>query len=317
MKQVLGRDGGVATVPAARAKDARRSNVHWLTPRTWRLWTDVGLRGHGRDGVPAAGWEGRLEDRNVAFVRLLVSSGLRRSEGGSLLTFEVPEVRLGAGRYYRGKVMAGPTRSKKSRVFYAAADAVADITAYVESSRAWAVREAQRKGRVGLQRRARVLGRAGADDRDGGEPGEPHQPVPGGPLGVLRGGDLHRGPLVLGDDLPGPLPHRDRHLPPGPLPHDRPLSRPRGQRLQHDTERPPATPASSSGARTVHHAPERGHCCTQYDTLTAPSWTYRPGSDSACTGPACRGSVPGFRAVPVALLARARRASRTASLPGS
>lgn len=147
MKQVRGRDGGVVTVPAARAKDAGRSNVHWLTPRTWRLWTDVGLRGHDRDGVPVAGWAGRLEDRNVAFVRLLVSSGLRRSEGGSLLTFEVPEVRLGGGRYYRGKVMAGPTRSKKNRVFYAAADAVADIAAYVESSRAWAVREAQRKGR--------------------------------------------------------------------------------------------------------------------------------------------------------------------------
>ena len=53
--------------------------MHWLTPRTWRRWIDVGLRGHGRDGVPEAGWAGRLEDRNVAFVRLLVSSGLRRA----------------------------------------------------------------------------------------------------------------------------------------------------------------------------------------------------------------------------------------------
>jgi site-specific recombinase XerD len=146
MKQVQFGDGNVAMVPAGRAADGGRPNVHWLTPRTWRLWTDVGLRGHDRDGVSAAGWAGRLEDRNVAFVRLLVSSGLRRGEGGSLLTFEVPEVRLGGGRYYRGKVMAGPTRSKKARVFYASADAVADVGAYVESSRAWAVREAQRKG---------------------------------------------------------------------------------------------------------------------------------------------------------------------------
>ena len=53
-------------MPAARAKDARPSNVHWLTPRTWRRWTDVGLRGHGRDGVPEAGWASRVEDRNVA-----------------------------------------------------------------------------------------------------------------------------------------------------------------------------------------------------------------------------------------------------------
>jgi integrase len=146
MKQVRGRNGEVVTAPAARAKDARPSNVHWLTPRTWRRWIDVGLRGHGGDGVPEAGWAGRLEDRNVAFTRLLVSSGLRRAEGGSLLTFEVPALRLDGGRYYRGKVAAGVTRSKKTRTFYVAADAVGEIEAYAGSSRAWAVARAQRKG---------------------------------------------------------------------------------------------------------------------------------------------------------------------------
>jgi site-specific recombinase XerD len=146
MKQVRSRSGEIVTVPAARAKDARSSNVYWLTPRAWRRWADVGLRGHGRDGVPEPGWAGRLEDRNVAFVRLLVSSGLRRSEGGSLLTFEVPEVRLDGGRYYRGKVAAGVTRSKKDRTFYVAADAAGAIEAYADSSRAWAVARAQRKG---------------------------------------------------------------------------------------------------------------------------------------------------------------------------
>jgi len=146
MKQVRGRNGEVVTAPAARAKDARPSNVHWLTPRTWRRWIDVGLRGHSRDGVPEPGWAGRLEDRNVAFTRLLVSSGLRRAEGGSLLTFEVPELRLDGGRYYRGKVAAGVTRSKKDRTFYAAADAIGEIEAYAGSSRAHAVAQAQRKG---------------------------------------------------------------------------------------------------------------------------------------------------------------------------
>lgn len=146
MRQVVGRDGEVITVPAARAKDARRSNVHWLTPRTWRRWIDVGLRGHTRDGVPEPGWIGRLEDRNVAFTRLLISSGLRRSEGGSLLTFEVPVRRLEGARYYRGKVAAKVTRSKKPRTFYVAADAVSEVEAYVDSSRVWAVRQAQRKG---------------------------------------------------------------------------------------------------------------------------------------------------------------------------
>ncbi|WP_329428141.1 site-specific integrase [Streptosporangium sp. NBC_01495] len=133
-KQMLGRYGEVLMVAEARAKDARPSNVHWLTPRTWRLWIDVGLRGHSKEGIPESGWVGRVEDRNVAFVRLLVSSGLRRSEGGSLLTFEVPARRLDGGRYYRGKISTAVTRSKKTRTFYAASEAIGDIEAYVDSS---------------------------------------------------------------------------------------------------------------------------------------------------------------------------------------
>ncbi|WP_405801111.1 integrase [Streptomyces halstedii] len=147
MKQVSGRNGEVLIVAEARARDARPSNVHWLTPRTWRLWVDVGLRGHNRQGVPRLGWMGRLEDRNVAFVRTLTSSGLRLTEGGSLLTFEVPQRRLGGGRYYRGRVAAQVTRSKKPRTYYVGSEAVGDIETYVASSRAWAVRQAQKAGR--------------------------------------------------------------------------------------------------------------------------------------------------------------------------
>ncbi|MFF2852526.1 site-specific integrase [Streptomyces sp. NPDC058001] len=140
MKEMTGRNGEVLRVPEQRANDSRPSNVHWLTPRTWRRWIDIGLRGHTREGVPEPGWVGRLEDRNVAFVRTLNSSGLRLSEGGSLLTFEVPKRRLGGGRYYRGKVAAEVTRSKKQRTFYVASDAVGDIETYAASSRAWVVR---------------------------------------------------------------------------------------------------------------------------------------------------------------------------------
>jgi hypothetical protein len=145
-KQVFGRWGEVLTVAEARAKDSRPSNVHWLTPRTWRRWTDIGLRGHTKEGVPESGWVGRTEDRNVAFVKLLVSSGLRRSEGGSQLRFEVPQRRLDGGRYYRGLISAAVTRSKKTRTFYVASEAIGDVEAYVDSSRAWAVRRAQRQG---------------------------------------------------------------------------------------------------------------------------------------------------------------------------
>ncbi|WP_083905938.1 site-specific integrase [Nocardia transvalensis] len=157
LRQVVGRDGGACVIPVARAKDARRSNVHWLTPRTWRRWIDVGLRGHTRAGVPEAGWVGRLEDRNVAFVRLLTSSGLRRAEGGSLLTFEVPMRRLDGGRYYRGIIAAGVTRSKRTRTFYVGAEAVGEIEAYLHSSRAWAVRRAQGKEVYERLRQVRIV----------------------------------------------------------------------------------------------------------------------------------------------------------------
>lgn len=157
MKRVIGRDGTTITVPAARAKDARRSNVHWLTPRSWRRWIDVGLCGHTIAGVPEPGWVERLGDRNTAFVRLMVTSGLRRAEGGSLLTVEVPNRALGTGRYCRGRIAAEVTRSKKPRTFYVAADAVAEVETYCDSSRALAIRQAQRAHRYERMPERRVV----------------------------------------------------------------------------------------------------------------------------------------------------------------
>jgi hypothetical protein len=90
--------------PEDRAADSVSARVSWLTPRTWGLWSDVGLRGHGRGGVPAWDWDARTEARNTSFVQLMLSSGLRRQEGGSLLTFELPAQRLRHGRYCHGSV---------------------------------------------------------------------------------------------------------------------------------------------------------------------------------------------------------------------
>ncbi|MQS36815.1 site-specific integrase, partial [Streptomyces katsurahamanus] len=100
----LFRWGGVRPLPVDvsrredRAADSVSSRVSWLTPRTWGLWSDVGLRGHGRGGIPVPGWDSRTEMRNTAFVQLLLSSALRRQEGGSLLVFELPTQRLRHGR---------------------------------------------------------------------------------------------------------------------------------------------------------------------------------------------------------------------------
>jgi site-specific recombinase XerD len=130
-----------------RAPDAGKDRVSWLTPRTWRLWMDIGLRGHGRDGLPSAEWAGRTEYRNTAFVGLLLSSGLRRQEGGGLLTFEVPRQLLQRGRYCHGQVPAALTRAKNNRTYYASVESVRDVETYERSERAWAVQRAQQEGR--------------------------------------------------------------------------------------------------------------------------------------------------------------------------
>ncbi|MGW2937919.1 site-specific integrase [Streptomyces sp. NPDC001156] len=147
MRDFIGRTGEVIRVSQRRAKDAKTSNVHWLTPRAFRLWVNVGLRGHTAQGVPAANWRGRLEDRNAAFADLLLSSGMRLTEAGSLLTIEMPRTRLGGTRYYPGRLAPVVTKSKRARTFYASAPVVGEVEGYMESSRAFAIRRAQAKGR--------------------------------------------------------------------------------------------------------------------------------------------------------------------------
>ncbi|MFJ6486439.1 site-specific integrase [Streptomyces sp. NPDC091682] len=60
-----------------RAADSHNSTVLLLTPRTWGLWSDIGLRGHTGTGSSAPGWKSRTELRNTGFVQLLLGSGLR------------------------------------------------------------------------------------------------------------------------------------------------------------------------------------------------------------------------------------------------
>ncbi|MFF7019913.1 tyrosine-type recombinase/integrase [Streptomyces klenkii] len=147
MKQVMGRNGEVLMAPVAKAKDAKRSDVRWLTPRAFRRWVDVGLRGHTAAGTPREDWVGRLEDRNSAFADLLYSTGMRLSEGGSLLIFEVPSIQLAGGRYYVGRLAAAVTRSKKPRTFYVAMNVLGEVEAYEQGLRAETVRKARAVGR--------------------------------------------------------------------------------------------------------------------------------------------------------------------------
>jgi hypothetical protein len=102
------------------------------------------------DGVPvAAGFLGRLEDRNTAFADLLFCSGLRLGEGASLLTVELPATALDGGRFYPARLGRAVTKSKKARTFYVSAQALVQIESYLQAGRAAAIRRAQARDLYG------------------------------------------------------------------------------------------------------------------------------------------------------------------------
>jgi site-specific recombinase XerD len=142
----IGRDGEVVTVLAATPHDTVTSDVRWLSPRAWRRWRDVGLLGLDTDGVPDRSFRGRSGDRNAAYAGLLFDSGLRRSEAGSLLTLEVPDMVTGH-RYQQGRVATAAAKNGSGRPFYLMTSTVRMIRAYQATSRAEAVSRAQREGR--------------------------------------------------------------------------------------------------------------------------------------------------------------------------
>jgi site-specific recombinase XerD len=157
MHAVAGYQGDAVQAPEARAKEAKSSDVHWLTPRMFRLWVDVGLRGHTAEGLPSQGWRGRLEVRNAAFVDLLFSSGMRLTEGASLLTIEVPKLRLGGARYYTGRLAKRVTKSRRARTYYVASSVVGEVESYMESLRARVIRRAQARGRYDALMEMRLI----------------------------------------------------------------------------------------------------------------------------------------------------------------
>lgn len=139
------RDGTVVEVAANRPKDVRVANVKWVTPRTYRLWRDIGLRGYSSDGLSEPGWRGRNDGRNAAFADLLFDTGLRLREGGCLLTVEVPIPMIGQV-YCEGSVAAAIAK-RRERSFYVPASTLSAIAGYIATTRRQAIGSAQRAGR--------------------------------------------------------------------------------------------------------------------------------------------------------------------------
>jgi hypothetical protein len=73
-----------------RSRNVVGERVKWVTPRTYRLWRKVGIEGYTLDDLRSPSFKGRNALRNKAMMEMLYSSGLRITEGASLLTLELP-----------------------------------------------------------------------------------------------------------------------------------------------------------------------------------------------------------------------------------
>jgi len=78
------------TTNRARERAVRRHDTRYIDLGRYLLFRDVGLRGRLPDGFEDPAWRGRNGERNALFAELLVTTGLRLTEAGSLLLTELP-----------------------------------------------------------------------------------------------------------------------------------------------------------------------------------------------------------------------------------
>ena len=74
----------------ARERAARPHNMQFVDMGRYLAFRDIGLRGRLPDGSEDPAWRGRNGERNVVFAELLVSTGMRLGEAGSLIIDELP-----------------------------------------------------------------------------------------------------------------------------------------------------------------------------------------------------------------------------------
>ncbi|MET8243112.1 hypothetical protein ABZV31_00965 [Streptomyces sp. NPDC005202] len=92
---------------------------------------------------------------------------MQRTEGGSLLTIEIPDLAGGARYFCDGKLGREVTKSKRERTVFYSADALRAVETYMRTSRRAAIRRAQAKGRYEAMRGLWIVtGRSGFEQRE-------------------------------------------------------------------------------------------------------------------------------------------------------
>ena len=127
----------------------RRADVKWLTPEAFRVWRNVGLQGYTLDGLPSDRWQGRTEDRDVAYAEGLYGTGLRMAEWSSVLTVEMPsQLRRGL---FRVDLAAACAKGGRARGYWMRRRVLQGVQFYCEEgTRRAAIARAQQQGRYEL-----------------------------------------------------------------------------------------------------------------------------------------------------------------------
>lgn len=74
----------------ARERAARPHDMQFIDIGRYLAFRDIGLRGRLPDGSEDPAWRGRNGERNAVFAELLVTTGMRLGEAGSLIIDELP-----------------------------------------------------------------------------------------------------------------------------------------------------------------------------------------------------------------------------------
>jgi site-specific recombinase XerD len=149
-------------VNAESEPDPGPAPVRFVSFGDYLTWRDVGLRGRLPDGRVDPSWRGRHDERNAAFADLLISTGMRLSEGASLLIPELPVVSMVEGGKLNGIHLASAvTKRNRARVVFPSLRCLRALHRYIRIERDEVVTRVGAGGGYLLGENAQLVRRAG------------------------------------------------------------------------------------------------------------------------------------------------------------
>ena len=140
-----GRRAQVAARNEAYEPAARRADVSFVTLEDYRIFRDVGVKGHLPEGGPRPGARDRNGIRNALFSDLLVTTGLRLEEASFLFASDLAVPDHQTGRQVWLDLPDALTKGDRGRRILVPGRLLEQVRAYIAVERAHAVAKFQRR----------------------------------------------------------------------------------------------------------------------------------------------------------------------------